>query len=212
MKKIYAKLRTSAILPGAALCLVAASAEWTFAQRDRRPTTSAERRIEQLNRQSEEYERDKLNRDLKGGSEKPVAKRETRVVAQIEQDFEGLQAAYNQIVIAMASKKEFNYDSVLDAVAQINKCSTRLKGNLALPKSDEDKKKAIEVEAGSDKMQYSMLSLRKLIYTFVTNPLFESKDVLDIQQARRASQDLDRIIQLSQSIRKSGERLKTLPK
>jgi hypothetical protein len=52
------------------------------------------------------------------------------------------------------------------------------------------------------------MTLRKHIYDFVTNPLFESQGVLDLEQGRKASRDLDRIIELSESITKSGDKLK----
>jgi hypothetical protein len=52
------------------------------------------------------------------------------------------------------------------------------------------------------------MTLRKHIYDFVTNPLFESPGVLDLEQGRKASRDLDRIIELSESITKSVDTLK----
>ena len=206
----YRRGKTIAMQIGAALCLLAASADEAFAQRDRSgPPSPVERRIEQLNRQSEEYERDKLNADLKGPADKPSDQRPAQsTVAQIEQDFKGLQAGYNQIVLAMAAKGGLNYDLVLAAVAEIKKCSTRLKGNLVLPRPNDNQEKKVRGEAGSDQLEESLMSLRKYIYSFVTNPLFESGTVLDVAQAGKASRDLDEIIELSKSIRKSGDRLK----
>lgn len=57
-------------------------------------------------------------------------------------------------------------------------------------------------------IEESLMSLRKHIYDFVTNPLFESRGVLDLEQGRKAGRDLDWIIELSGSITKSGDKLK----
>jgi hypothetical protein len=53
-----------------------------------------------------------------------------------------------------------------------------------------------------------LLMLRRYVYSFVTNPLFESKGVLDVRQAKKAGQDLDMIIELSESIKKESDKLK----
>ncbi len=115
----------------------------------------------------------------------------------------------------MASKKALNYDSVLAAVVEIKKCSSRLKGNLALPqaKNDQDKKISNDVDASSrEQLEGTLLTLRKHIYSFVTNPLFEAPTVLDVVQAKKAGDDLESIIELSESIGKSGEKLMKLNK
>src|SRR2546428_4033162 len=113
MKRLFVGLKTAGAVLGATLCITA-SEDQAFAQAGRSIPTPVERREEQMTRQSTDYERDSLDRDLKGRSDKPGDHRRNKVVAnQIEQDFEGLQAGYNQIVLAMASKKDTNDDSVL---------------------------------------------------------------------------------------------------
>jgi hypothetical protein len=53
-------------------------------------------------------------------------------------------------------------------------------------------------------LEESLLKLRKHIYSFVTNPLFEAAPALDVKQADRAGRDLDSILELSEAIRRSG--------
>lgn len=214
MKEIYAGGKTvavaitAAVSSLAALCFFTATAGAAFAQgSDRRPSP-VERRTEVLNRQTEEYDLEKASRDLKGRPEKPADRRSAQEVAeQIKHDFDGLQQSYNQIVIFMADKEDLNrkHDSVFRAVADIKKYSTRLKTNLALPKPRQEKTR---VEVNNAPVEESLLTLRKHIYDFVTNPLFESVGVLDLEQGRKAGGDLDRIIELSESITKSGDNLK----
>jgi hypothetical protein len=210
MKGHYPKLRTLVVLLAAMLCmLAAASEERTFAQSNSRSIpTSIERREDQLNRQSKEYERDSLNAELNGRLDKPRDQKRNKVVAaEIQHDFEGLQSGYNRIVLTMASKKDSNDDAVLTAVAEIGKFSARLKDNLALPRPDDKEKKEFLIEIASEKME-PLLMLRRYVYSFVTNPLFESKGALDVRQAKKAGQDLQMIIELSESIRKESDKLK----
>ena len=107
----------------------------------------------------------------------------------------------------MADKEGLDrqHDSIFRAVAEIKKYSTRLKTNLALPKPQQQKAR---VEIKNNQIEESLMTLRKHIYDFVTNPLFESPGVLDLEQGRKASGDLDRILELSESITKGGDKLK----
>lgn len=213
MKEIYAEAKTGAVAiaaavsSGAALWFLMATAGVAFAQGgDRRPTP-VERRAEVLNRQGGEYELEKASRELKGRPEKPADRRRAQEVAgQIKHDFEGLQESHNQIVLFMADKGGLNrqHDSIFRAVAEIKKYSARLKTNLALPKPQQEKTR---VEVNNEQIEESLMTLRKRIYDFVTNPLFESLGVLDLEQGRKAGRDLDRIIELSESITKSGDNL-----
>lgn len=208
MKDLYALRKTAVALIGAALCLVTVMGNPAFAQSGSRPSP-IDRRIEQLNRQSEQYERDKLGRDIKGGAKNPNdRKRAQAVAAQVKQDFEHLQTGYNQIVLAMASKEGFNYDSISGAVAEIKKCSARLKDNLSLPQPKDGKEQEAGSEAVTGQIETTLMTLRKHLYSFLTNPQFESPAVLDVEQAGKASRDLDKIIELSKSLGKSGDKLK----
>ena len=169
------------------------------------PPTSVERRQDLSNRQASEYEIEKSSRDLKGRPDNAADQRRLQEIGtQIIHDFEGLEDSYNQLVLLMSHKDGVTSqrDSVIREVAEIKKYSTRLKTNLALPKPPREK---VQIENNnSDLVQDSLLILRKHIYDFATNPLFESLDVLDVEQGRKAARDLDRIIELSESITKSA--------
>ncbi len=212
MKEIYAEVEAVAIAVAvssvAALCFLTATAGAAFAQSSGTRPTPVERRTEVLNRQGEEYDLEKATRDLEGRPEKPADRRRAQEVAeQIKHDFAGLQESHNQIVLFMADKEGLNrkQDSVFRAVAEIKKYSTRLKSNLALPKPNQEKAR---VEVNNEQIEESLMTLRKHIYDFVTNPLFESLGVLDLEQGRKAGCDLDMIIELSESITKRGDKLK----
>ncbi len=175
-----------------------------FSQGRARPA-SAERRVDHLKRQSEQYERDKLSGDIQRGGSTPSYRRPSAAVAlRVKQDFENLQANYNEIVLAMTTKKPLDHDLILEAVEEIRKSSVRLKNDLALPQSEENKESQDSQKIDSDRFESALLTLREHIYSFVTNPLFESSGVLDVMHAEKASVDLDMIIELSENISRSN--------
>lgn len=206
MKDLYVAGKAAALAFGAALSL----ASWSVpvrAQRGAARPTSAERRVEQVTRQAQQYEREELAREMKGARENPEERRRAQAaVTQIKHDFEHLQAGYNRIVLASKSGPGFDYDSVSGAVDEVHKCATRLKSSLALPRPQPDE--ARPESAGPGGLKESLLALRKHIYSFVANPLFERPGVLDVELAGKAGRDLDRIIELSEAIRKNGDKSK----
>ena len=209
MKAHHTVGKATVILIGALACLAAATADPVYAQAGGSRPTPVERRIDQANRDGEEYERDSLNRELKGVGDKPVDRRRAQTAAaQVTQDFENLQVRYNQIVLAMASRQDLNQDSILGAVAEVNRCATRLKLNLALPRPKSDEDQQAKSDPGLGQVEEPLLILTKRIYSFVTNPLFETPAVLNVKHVGRARRDLDAIIELSESIGKGGDKLK----
>lgn len=203
MRSFCITCKTVAIALGAASCFVIAVDSRVSAQGINPRTAGAMRRAEKMQRQNEEYERDNLKREMETGSHKPNGRRNEAVTAQVKQDFEKLQAAYNRIVLAMASKGGFNLNSVLAEVADVKKHSTRLKSNLALPQPEDDGKKSVAKPQADGQIEESLLTLRKHIYDFITNPLFDAPAVYKIDEARKAGRDLERVIELSESFGKS---------
>jgi hypothetical protein len=126
----------------------------------------------------------------------------------VRQDFERIQAIYNEFVRVLASDKPLDYRFVSDATAEIKKCSNRLKSHLALPSTEDDAKREKQQEEASDeRIQPALLLLTNHIRRFVTNPLFETSGVIDIKLSTLASQDLKKIIRLSEHIRKRADKL-----
>lgn len=184
-----------------------AAADSVVAQGGDRPTP-VQRRTEVLNRQSEEYDRQKSSRDLKGRTGTSADRRRGQEIAnEVKHDFKGLQESYNQIVLFMADKDGLkrSLNSIFGEVAEIKKFSARLKTNLALPKPQQD---TARVDANNEPVEELLMTLRRHIYNFVTNPLFESMGALDVEQGKKAGGDLDRIIKLSETITKSRNKPK----
>jgi hypothetical protein len=207
MKDLYSLDKTASVLIFIVLFFAATMENTVFAQRA--IPAAVERRVEQMNRQIEQGERDNLYRDFKGEKNKTERISAQAKLAQIKKDFDEIQAGYNLLVTAMSSKENLDYESIFGTVAEINKSAARLKENLALPRAKERETKSVPVsEEDTTQLKESLLLLRKHIFSFVTNPLFEAPTALNLEQAEKAGQNLDRIIELSENIKKNSEKLK----
>jgi hypothetical protein len=206
MRSCQLTARKSLLPLAALLFLLTGAATETPAQRGRTPL---ERRIENMDRQREQYERDTLRDKPNNKSERDADQKSARAIAvQVKQDFEQLQAVYNNIVMAMSANTALDYRFISESTAEIMKRASRLKSNLVLPApKDAEHDKIIEAEASEDQMKPKLKKLCLHIVSFVTNPMFETSGILDIEQSRKASLDLESIIKFSESIAKSADRL-----
>ena len=197
-----------AVVLASAACLLAGEGV-VFAQRGNARPTAVERRVEQLNRQAEQYERDRLSRDQrKGAARSDQRLQKQAAAARAAEDLENLQAGYNQIVLAMTSKNGLDYEKISGTVATVNKCASRLKISLALPRPESAKDDEVPGGPEPERMEESLAALSRHVHSFLTNPLFEAPVALDAVQAAKASRDLERIIALSEHIRKNGDKTK----
>jgi hypothetical protein len=203
MKSLYA-VGKAAALACAALCVAAATEGAALAQRGRE--LGAARRQEHMNRQAAEHERDNLNRDLDPATANAAErKRAHATAAQVRHDFESLQAGYNRIVLALSPKRAAEAADTLPAVvAEVNKCATRLRQNLALPRPQDGEARKPRPAPAPAEADVPLAALGRHLHSFLTNPLFEAANVLDVGHATRAGRDLDRIIELSDGMKKDG--------
>ena len=208
MKDFDAEGRNIVVLIAGAICLITLSQATGFAQR---ANAAVGRRIDQLNRQGEQYGRDELGRELKGTKRPGDHKQAQALATQIKSDFEGLQASYNQILLAISSRKVLNYGSVLDPLTVMKKHASRLKANLSLPQSKDIPDKEGPGTAASKQAEDRLVTLQRHVYNFLTNPLFEAPRVFEIEQARKASKDLDKVIELSESLIELAQKFKKSP-
>lgn len=187
-----------------ALCIGAAAEGAALAQRGRE--LGSARRQDQMNRQAAEYERDHQNRDLDPAAASAAErKRAQATAAQVRHDFESLQSSYNRIVLSLSAKRAAAADDSLPAVvAEVNKCAARLKSSLALPPPKGDEARGAQPATAPAAASDPLASLGRHLHSFLTNPLFESPGVLDLPQGARAARDLERIIELSEGLKKDG--------
>lgn len=131
------------------------------------------------------------------------------VLKQVGEDFKDLQLLHNKMMADAWSKPEPDYRSVGEMIGQIAKKATRLKANLALPRSSSDgETKESERDLSTpNEFKAELLSLDSNVMKFVTNPLFRTKTVIELKQANQALRDLDAVIERCRRLKKASVRL-----
>jgi hypothetical protein len=164
-----------------------------------------DRRVEEMHRQSQQYERDSLKKPPGTAADPRQAQ---AIAAQVKQDFERIQVVYNEIVLAMSANKTLDYKFVSDSTTEIGKCARRLNANLVLPQPEEPHEHPTKPDDfNHEQMKPSLVAMLNHIVSFVTNPMFESSGVLDVNLSTRASRDLRKIIEYSDTIKESADKL-----
>lgn len=165
------------------------------AQTPRTPSSTG-RRLDEFNRQSEKVARDQLDREMRGRQPTAEERRQSELKKeQIREDFEGLQAAYNEILTKLHAQERLSEAYVSDITAKIAKSGARLRHNIAFPERTSGDSGKAEASSPSG----SIKDLCLLMHKFLTNPVFES-GVLDVIDAEKARDALDKIIQISESL------------
>ena len=126
------------------------------------------------------------------------------LMTQTEEDFNRILTLHNEIVRVISSKDELNYQFVSEATAEIKKRATRVQSSLGLGLSGED----AVTEKAEPEFKNSLIKLCKEIRAFVTNPMIENPNTVDVQHLARARRDLESFIQLSALIKKEADKLK----
>jgi hypothetical protein len=205
MNTVFENWKTFAIMAGTALCFIVAIEGFVSAQGPGGRTRGIERRMERVRQRNEEKARENLTLDSKAVATQPTDSRRETVLGEIRHDLNSLQTSYNRIVLAMAAKEGLNRQSIVKDVDAIRKSAIRLKTNLALPEPEIEQ---ASKETGGGMLEEQLLKLRKHIYDFVTNPLFDDAAIYNIEEAKRAGADLDRVILVSESFNKIANQTK----
>ena len=203
MKSLIYKCKTVVVAVSSIVCFIVITDGPVDAQSVNSRASGALRRNERMQRQNEEYDRDRLEWELANGPEHPRGRKNVADALQAKQDFEKLQNNYNRIVLAMASREGIKREAVLADVAEIRKAASRLKTRLALPVLAKGEEKA-EQSVAEPVFPDSILKLSQHIYDFLTNPLFDSPAAYRVDAAKKASVDLEKILRVSETIGKQA--------
>jgi hypothetical protein len=131
------------------------------------------------------------------------------ILAEVNEDFNRLRAINDEIKTVASSSAPMTYKSISEAAVEMKKRGTRLRVNLAgLPKVDkDDKRPKEEIPQDETAMRSLLSSVNALMNGFLTNPVFSDMGTLDNQLALKARRDLDALIELSDIVKKSAEKL-----
>jgi hypothetical protein len=171
------------------------------AQASRNPSASA-RRIEEFNKQSGQVARDEMNREM--GRKKPSAeemRKAKAIEAEIKEDLDALQTAYNDAVSKLHSSAEITESFVSGIAGRVHKHSERLKSNIKFPESKDEEPVPDENQSPTS-IRKKLVTLCTNILTFFDSPMFESPNVLDIPKAQKARRALETVIHASSELKK----------
>jgi len=134
-------------------------------------------------------------------------KRSQAMMDQISEDFQRILTRHNELVRAIAANQPINYQFVSDAMSEVKKRSTRLQSSLKLPKPEttsEDSKTESALIGMETKDEIILLC--KQIESFVKNPIIEKPGTVDAQALDKARNDLQRIVELSDVMKKQADK------
>jgi hypothetical protein len=141
------------------------------------------------------------------------------VMKQIREDFKDLQALNNKMMATAWATETLDYSFLSDMVSRIRGKAARLKTNLNLPGPNDVEEavldpKATDPKAASDpvvqnasEFRNALLLLDQTIMRFVTNPLFQTPNTIEVNLASKARKDLETVISLTADLKKTAARL-----
>ena len=150
---------------------------------------------------------------LRGAERRPteeqVNKRRFVVgVEQTKQDFKRIQLVRKDMVEDLLAKKPLNFRQVSERAEEVNKRANRLKSYLMPPEpTDAKKPEAKPLQYAQGEMEGALVKLCNTIYNFTENDVFKNLGTIDAQKSVKAGADLQSIIELSDNIKKSADKL-----
>jgi len=169
---------------------------------------NAETRVRAEHQTEMDIQREAL---LKGSNStaKPIDRKQLQALtAQLKEDFERLWNISSELMDAASTDTGPDYMYVVIRTTEVKNRAARLQNTLSFPKLESDRKGKSNPVARDRKELKAMLSkLNGRIVSFVTNPYFRKPKVVDNELITRAGRDLETIIELSRTIRKSAESL-----
>ena len=153
-------------------------------------------------RQQNESRREYQLRNFGTEPGKPPDRRQLEaLMAQTEEDFNRMLMLHNEIARAITANKPIDYHFVSEATGEIRKRATSIQSNLQLsPPAEEVTKTEMPPE-----MKDALIKLCKQIRSFVTNPIIEQPNTINVEKLADAKRDLDSVIQLSAHLKREAD-------
>jgi len=136
-----------------------------------------------------------------------IKKESISLFPQIKEDFKLIQIVNNDLMKLVFVKKIVDYKLIFTSTEEINKRARRLEKNLLLPQFDTGKNLKYQEASDVEQLKASLLSFDSLLMRFITNPLFNSPNVINPDSAGAAERDLKNIIHFSDAIKSNVRKL-----
>lgn len=137
------------------------------------------------------------------------------ILKQTRADFKDLQELNNKMMATAWASETLDYSFLSDMVSRIRSKATRLKTNLNLPSPNALEEAASDPKAASDpaisnprEFRRALIVLDQTIMRFVTNPLFQTPNTLEVDLATKARRDIEAVISLTADLKKTASRLR----
>ena len=128
---------------------------------------------------------------------------------KIKDDFRDLQSLHNKMMADAWLQETLDYSSITDMVSKIHGKANDLKEGLSLPESDNSQSSS-KSPAVTTVRQFreQLLLLDKSIMSFVNNPVFQANNTVDVNLAKQASADLEKVLALTGDLKQHAQRLR----
>ena len=128
---------------------------------------------------------------------------------KIKDDFRDLQSLNNKMMADAWAQDALDYSSIADMVSKIRGKASDLKDGLALPEP-ENPQTSLKTPAVATVRQFreELLLLDKTIMGFVNNPVFQSGNAMDVNQAKKARANLEQVIVLTVDVKQNAQKLR----
>ncbi len=129
---------------------------------------------------------------------------------QINEDFKAVQVLNNSLVSALKQEtQDLNYKELANVLSQLGSKASRLQEGLLLPEVEIEKSdKLFDKVNNVQQFKDAVVEFDKVVGSFALNPIFQQKNVIDVELAKRASRDLELIIRESARLKKAAQKLK----
>ena len=133
--------------------------------------------------------------------------REARILlATLKDDFRQLQIVNNDLMQRTLIESRRNPDAISNkeirsSLVEMQKRADRLRTNLRLPEIQISKPESQELASLPD-LSKGLLALDQSVMKFVKNPIFQQPGILDAEKSTSAAEDLNRILRLTEVLRK----------
>jgi hypothetical protein len=128
---------------------------------------------------------------------------------KIKNDFRDLQSLNNKMMADAWSQEALDYSFIADMVSKIRGKASDLKEGLSLPES-ENSQTAAKTPAVTTVRQFreQLLLLDKTLMSFVNNPVFQANNMVDVNLAKKASEDLEHVLSLTVDLKQIAQKLR----
>lgn len=125
---------------------------------------------------------------------------------QIREDFRAIQDVNNRMMSHAWAQDSVDYERTSTMLGEINEKATRLKSNLALPQPEKIQHKRVTA-TGLKEFKAALLLMDRSLMSFINNAIFRERNVVEVNLAAQATQDLEDVITYSANLRKIAANL-----